>query len=444
MLTACRVLCPLLLLVPGFATAISFTSFDARSMAMGGAGVASAKSYNALLFNPALLARSPKERRVQVRTYLGARLIDRDHFIDSVDAFQESTNHERLRAAFTEFSDRLDEGIDDESDAREVLLEVADVTEAAGALLRDYESLSDKPLRVSASAGVSLGYTADSGYAVGALVRRSQMGGTVIRLSNEDLAAIQGVLETVDAFGRAVDLLLDDEDAVPLVTVILVALRDNVHVPEEEELTSSLVFEGARITETAIGFSPPMGADPYHWHWGATLKAIEFETVDYEDLLSKADVADFNDDRNKRSDRNLNLDLGVTRQINSDWRFGAVIRNVVPYDYRTVRNNTIKLRPLMRVGVAYEPSFYTLTADLDITTNDPVGFDPGKRYLALGAEWRVWRNSALRAGYRLNTVSGSELYSFGVGLGPYRSHMDLALTSKGDELGFSLQFAAYF
>lgn len=439
-----RFLCLLLALSPNFAIAISFTSFDARSMAMGGAGVASAKSYNALLFNPALLGRSSGERRFHSRAYIGARLIDRDNFIDSVDAFKESTNDERLRAEFREFSRRVDAGIDDESDVREALSEAGDVTAAARALLLDYASLSDKPLRVSASAGLSFGYAAGDSYAIGAVMRRNQMGGAVVRLSSEDLTAIRGVLDTVDALGNAVDLLIGEEDPLPLVTVVLVAMRDNVHVPEEEELTSSLVFEGARATETAIGYSPTVGDDPYRWHWGAALKLVEFDTIDYEERIADAEVADFSDDRYKRGYRDVNFDLGVIRQIDSYWRFGAVIRNVIPYDYQTVRNNTIKLRPLVRIGVAYEPSFFTLTADLDITTNDPVGFDPDKRYLAVGSEWRVWRNSALRAGYRHNTVSGSGLYSLGIGLGPGSAHTDIALTAKGDELGFSLQFAAYF
>jgi hypothetical protein len=45
----------LALTVAGDVRALSFLSFDARSMAMGGTGVVTARAHNASLFNPALL-----------------------------------------------------------------------------------------------------------------------------------------------------------------------------------------------------------------------------------------------------------------------------------------------------------------------------------------------------------------------------------------------------
>lgn len=396
-----------------------------------------------MLFNPALLARgSDDERRINARPYVGARLIDRDEFLDSLDAFQESTSDERLRQQFGQFERRVDAGIEEIEDAREALAEARDVIGAARALLDDYETLSDKPLRVGASAGGSLGYSGND-YAMGMLLRRSEMGGTVIRLTDEDLTSIEQVFTTVDSLARGVELFIDDQDQLPLITALLKAIVNNTRIPEEEDLTSSLAFEGARVTETAVAYTPATG-DKFSWRWGATFKLIEFETIDYEERIAEADAVDFSDNRHKLRYSDINLDVGVTRRIDRHWRFGAVVRNAVPRGYNTVRGNTIELRPLLRVGVAYEPQAWTLTADLDITTSDPLGFDPDKRYLSTGVEWRAWRNTALRAGYRYNTVSGSGLYSLGIGLGPHRTHFDLALAYKGDELGISLQLAAYF
>jgi hypothetical protein len=429
------------LIIPN-SQALSFTAFDSRSMAMGGTGVASSKPYNAVLFNPSLIGReAPRTGTGYIRPYLGVRLIDRDNFLDAVDAFQASDNKQRFDAALDGYRARVAQGVESRQDLIEVLDRVDETVRAARDLLGDYQSLSDKPLRLAASAGVSGGARGGRG-AFAVLLRRNQVGGAMIRLDERDLSDIHYVLNTLQGVSNAADLFIEGE-RIPLAAALLTAVAEDRRLPQRDELQSSVVFQGARTTETGLSYSPAAAA-LFGWDWGVTLKAVEFDTVDYEQRLVEADIGDFNADEHQKTYRDLNVDIGLSRPLTPRWRLGAVVRNVVPYDYQTVRDNTIELRPMARIGLAYEPPCCTLTADLDLTANDPLGFDPDKRYLALGAEWRIRPNTALRSGYRYNTVSGSRLYSLGIGLGPKRIHADIAVAGRGDELGVSLQVAAYF
>lgn len=145
------VTCGLLGFVPSSA-AVSFLSFDPRSMAMGGAGVASARSYNATIFNPALLvsSQSSDDWKFYFRPYLGARLLDRDNFLDALDEYQDSNSEDEF--------DRLLEIAKRDFAAG---LITADDLRALAAAAEDWQGdidkLSDKPLRASLSYGFTIG-----------------------------------------------------------------------------------------------------------------------------------------------------------------------------------------------------------------------------------------------------------------------------------------------
>ncbi|MFU8838515.1 MAG: plasmid transfer protein, partial [Thiohalomonadaceae bacterium] len=68
----------------GITQAAPFNSYDPRSMAMGGAGVAVGNAGTASMFNPALLAAShDKDRFAILIPVAGARAFDPDDFSDA-------------------------------------------------------------------------------------------------------------------------------------------------------------------------------------------------------------------------------------------------------------------------------------------------------------------------------------------------------------------------
>ena len=427
---------------PQIAVAISFTAFDPRSMAMGGAGVASAKPYNALLFNPAMLViNMPRNGEAFIRPYLGARLIDRDHFIEAVDTYQSNEANANLDATI-EYVDALGANGFENLEAVLVLLEgVSEVAGSARVAFDDIENLSNKPLRVAVAGGLSFGFSG-SQFAFGGSIRRNNIGGSIINLAEADITYVRSVISATDEFSSDLSKLIVG-GATPLEVLALYDKWSEKDFTSQPDLTSTIEFQGAIVDEIAFSYATKLKHHP-DWSLGFTLKQIDFTTIDYSELISEAEIADFNEPRFQKSYDDINLDIGVALNFTPNMRVGFVARNLVSRDYKTIRNRTIHLDPLMRIGFAWETEQYTLTTDLDLTSNDPLGFDPEKRYLASGVEWRIMHNFALRGGYRYNTVSGSQLWSAGLGIGPRNVHGDLAIAAEGDELGLALQFGAYF
>ena len=60
-------------------------TYDARSLGMGGAGVASANSLNAIYQNPAALASLPNEKFAFEIPIISARLLDADSLSSNLD-----------------------------------------------------------------------------------------------------------------------------------------------------------------------------------------------------------------------------------------------------------------------------------------------------------------------------------------------------------------------
>ena len=107
----------------------------------------------------------------------------------------------------------------------------------------------------------------------------------------------------------------------------------------------------------------------------------------------------------------------------------------------TASRTPIKFDPIARIGMGYESKSMKVALDFDLTRNEPLGFDPDKRYLSAGIEWNVGKLNVLRAGYRFNTIDQSGLPSLGFALGFNQGHLDVAVTRSGkeDEYGLSLQ-----
>ena len=80
-----------------------------------------------------------------------------------------------------------------------------------------------------------------------------------------------------------------------------------------------------------------------------------------------------------------------------------------------------------------------MAADLDLTRNEPLGFDSDKQFLGLGME-RRWLRWSARCGLRYNLVDNSALFSLGTALHIGRTRVELSAAGAKDTVGVALQF----
>jgi len=460
------------------ALGISFLTFDARSMSMGGTGVVTARSHNASLFNPGLLTRHEPHRRdrVSMHAYAGARLLDRDNFLDSAENFAD-------RYEDVSLDDLVSDNFDLEAGTFETGAELRSATDQLRTLQTDLNYLSDKPLRVSASYGASFNYPTQN-WAFGGYHRQFLVMGSAVRISDQDNANINRVTSTIDRFAdvfddvarleelsraesltveevvngadrlwnsvRALDVYLDFDqisDDASNGGLRGRGLTDYLREPIPREFSSTIETQGAEVREEAISVARkfPLTSDS-RIHVGVNLKQVNFTTIHFEQRIDDFALSAYELDEFRRDHTRFNMDAGMVYSHDSPWEWGVVVRNLVPQNFYTVEGDRIDVRPLVRAGVGYRTRPLRLTLDVDVTKNEPLGFDPDKQYLSMGAEWFIWRNTALRAGLRSNMVDGETLPSAGFGFGTHRGHFDLALakSANGDEWGLSLQAGLSF
>ncbi len=464
------------------AFSISFLSFDARSLSMGGTGVVTARSHNASLFNPALLINHDPKRlsRLHAHAYLGARLLDRDNFLQSAEDFSERYDDAALDAL-------IDVELNWEGSESELAEELRQTSRRIREAQIDINHLSDKPLRASASYGVSFGYPTGR-WAFGGYHRQYLVLGSVVHVAERDNANIRRVTDTVDSVADLYDAAADLRDlegmAVDLESLTLddvfgetrdfwlaalaldkyvdfKALYDDARAeqlegrsveeylrePIPDEFFSTIETQGADVTEQALSFARSFGlAEQERVHIGLSLKQVTFTTIHFEQRIDEFDFSAYNQAPYQQRSTRFNMDLGMVHDLSGPWQWGMVVRNLLAHDYHTVRGDRIKQRPIARIGLGYRTEPLRISIDMDLTRNEPLGFDPDKQFVAVGAEWFLWRNTALRAGLRHNLIDATTLPSIGLGFGGRTAHLDVGVARSGreDEWGVALQAGLAF
>jgi hypothetical protein len=380
----------------GDAGAASFGSFDPRSMAMGGTGVADGRAGDAAYFNPALLAaqRASDDFSLDFPVF-GITLGDPDNVRDGVDNFQNNDNTTKFSDAITVFQTTPSQPN-------------ADAAVAAGtALLNDLEGLANKALLFDANVGLSVAVPSEKA-GVGVIVDGRALGGVLLDITNADIQAVNDALTKI-------------QNLDPTVT------------DPTQNFTSVVLGRGAILSEVGVALAHKFNIGGRAVALGVTPKFVRADTFDYAPGVNDANI-DLNQGR--KSENSMNLDIGAAARITDSWKAGVVIKNVVPHDYTTSRNNVIKSNPQVRAGVAFEQKLYTVAVDIDLTNNDPAGLEPATQYIAVGGEFDAWGWAQLRAGYRYNMKDNkTSAGSLGVGVSPFGVHMDLAVIASANLLG---------
>lgn len=390
------------------AQAAPFGYFDPRSMGMGGAGVAAGTSANASYFNPALLAAAQKDEDFSLEIpILGARVADPDDLASNLDDFQEAEYIDNFSAAIDQWNDA--------ATGPELLAAKDEVAGTGRDLVEGLTTLSDRALEVQLVGGLVIGMPSKQ---VGAAVHvnANAMGGALLHISDEDVAAVNTIIDALEANNPA-----------PIVD------SNGDIVDPTDSFTSRVIGRGAVVGEIGVSLARDFNGIAV----GVTPKFQQVETFDYALDVNTAEVTL---DEGRESGSGFNLDFGVAKDFDNGWKAGLVGKNLISATYETARGNDFKIKPQLRAGAGYQWKWVGLAADLDLTKNDPAGLDGETRYAALGAELDVWKTVQVRVGYRYNLEnSDTSVASLGFGMSLSGVHLDVAVAGNDQEVAAAAQ-----
>ena len=382
-----------LLFVSQSASAIPF-SFDARTLGMGGVGVATADLGAASWANPAMMTRHGMHDEFSVLVGAGAFIRDDDDLIGDIEDYQDADDRRK---------DALDSG-DNVALARAL-------TDMRAAI----RNTDDKVLAPELTLLFAIGRAFES-FSMGLSVRADEIaGGLVTNLSCE----------------------LTDPGCDP------------------NELTNEnfniLVLEGVRSTEFGLTFAKDFTWFDRRVSIGVKPKIVALDAFTYSESLSSIDV-DIDIRNDEETDTSIGsfetVDLGLAIDLADNWLLGLNLRNLITDDF-DVSGQTLNFDTEARIGVAYTHPWVTVGLDYDLTENEPLligdAFDNlTTQYIALGAEFRASDYAALRIGASKNLaddITGGARdirYTAGVGFW-FGFNLDLAFVLSDHSLGGTLQ-----
>jgi hypothetical protein len=399
-------------LISGNALAAPFNSVDPRSMAMGGAGVASSSPATAPFFNPAGLGIAKQEDDFATELpIVGMRVYDPKDLYTGIGDFQDADVIGQIsRTGLTDAQYR--------SLAQELL------TDPNTGL----PAVSGKPVQVEAGVATVISIPSKS-YGMAFFMNGWGAFGGRADLSQHDLNLLNQMITDCDGSNP-------------------VACANDANNFTSD---SQMIIRGLTLSEVGItlsrqflirGMATPVAI-------GVTPKYVKATTYDYSATVNTANTADVRNSEFSNEQTNFNLDFGLAQDYRNGWRSGFVVKNVVPQEYKYkqfgVESGKVDLGPQARAGVSYQNNWFMTALDVDLTENDPAGLEEKSRYVALGVELNALDWAQLRLGYRANTVNSERnTGSMGVGLSPLGLHFDLAVAGNANELGVAAQLGFRF
>lgn len=415
------------------ALALPFSSFDTRSMAMGGAGVAVGGPDAAPLFNPALLSVSKDEDDFAlILPTIGVRVSDPENLRDSVDQFNNNDSIGALNTAIANLNAAVTPGA--------ITAAANQVSAAITNVSSQLTTLSNKPI------------TVDGGIATVVGIPSKNFG---VAFFANGIVATGGLFKYNDAtvlanLAAASSLCATD----PVVNSASCVTVENFNT---NSLTSGINFKGVALGEMGFSLSRMFNIFNHDVALGITPKIVKAQLFDAQLKVSDSNTQTNVTGADYIAEYGLvNFDLGAAKSYSNGWRTGFVIKNVIPQTLDFKRAPTpgttpvatgeqLVLKPQARIGVSHANSWSTVALDVDLTRNDPAGFENATRYIALGGELNAFDWAQLRAGYRIDTEnSARNVTSIGLGFSPFGVHADLAVAGNADEIGASFQLGFRF
>lgn len=445
------------MLVSATALAVPFNSFDPKSMAMGGAGVAMANPGSTPFFNPALMSIANKEDDFALELPVaGARVYDPDDFIDAVDKFNDQVVSD-LDTAIANYNFAPGDSVPTIS--------------AINALNNEVLKLSDRPVAFEGGAAIVLAVPSKSFGVAFSASASANFSGILDYADADTVTNLTDDLTALDNCYVVADPNVNPAGFTQCVTAPnkfnFVDLTDplNPQVDFTAESTGTTASDikskvkvlGVILAEAGITLSREMSLIGNDVSIGITPKMVAVTVIDYEVNADNADIGDINGDDYSADYKDFNMDLGIAMDHKNGWRSAFVIKNMIAQDYaatntdpntsiETATGRMVSLKPQTRVGVSHSTDWSTLALDVDLTENESIGIIKDKsQYVALGLELNALDWAQVRLGYRVDTVNSERnVASAGIGVSPFGVHFDLAVAGNANELGASFQLGFRF
>ncbi|MFZ5698530.1 MAG: conjugal transfer protein TraF [Pseudomonadota bacterium] len=407
------------------ASAAPFAPFDPRAAGMGGTGVASAKTASAALFNPAMLSAQVEGDRFQIALGLGAQAADEDEMVDQIDSLQITLDE----------LDRLIATIDTSNIfVNTSNADLARVGDQATTLSGQFTQINGDNANLIPAAGLALGIASKKiGVGVFASLNgQLSISTTVDRYDTDRLNLLGTILE--DGIVDSVEInnsSVADANGVP--QPLFNTASQTVVDFSDFDSASSATAVGVAIAEVGVALSQQYTlANGGLLSAGVTPKSVDVITYEYTantESFEDANIEDF-----EATDSGFDLDIGAVYKTSADapWQFGAVAKNLIGGNYKTIAGRKIDVDMQLRAGVARMTKRTTLAVDLDLTENTGTTGTDATQFLAFGAEYDL-KFLQLRAGYRANLAGGdvADVMTAGLGLGP----VDLTAVVSDNTLG---------
>lgn len=414
-------------------SAMPFGVSDSRSLAMGGVGIATASSMNASFFNPAMLAQYSmrKEQATNSRFMFPSGSLRYSKTIEEIYDFKDADLDGQLSNSITNFNASVVAGNISEAQTR-----ASPVANSSRQFQSGINEIIQGPFTLDFNSNlvIAIGGKGEGGALT---IATRAVGDGVIVETAEDRLLMQKYIATMDYFAANGTIVGTPYPELFDGTGQLLNQTDN--------LTSFARGTLIVVSEFGMSFAHNVELFQQQFAIGFTPKTVRVTTYDIEANAAQQGISDRQE---LAHDWNLNLDLGIDKQINQVWRVGAVIKNLLPQSYETALNHEVNLKPQVRAGVAYTQRWGVLAADLDVLANDPIGPGDKSQVIGFGGEWRVWRMFNLLAGYQQNIkASGDQnkgLLSVGFVVQSRVVHFSTTYAQSAAERAAAITFAYLF
>lgn len=401
---------------------LDYGIYDTRSLAMGGAGVATATGQHAQFSNPALLAMydGAEEDTRNGRVYLPVMVVQLSESVnDTVDVVDEELDTQLSSAINTFNADRN-------------LVNAQSVADTSRDLLDGINQVGNRDLDGEVFIGFSVSEPSDRAGGSFYFGARAIGGGTS-EVRSEDTQLLNRYIEMADFIasgGTAGALHLDLVDA------------DNNLIDPSDQITSSANIASLIIAEWGVAVARELQIWGQNISLGATPKLTRVDV--FVEEFSYGDT-ELNYQEEKRSYLGANLDVGLVWRLGDSFRVALASKDLIPQSYGSGSGAEVELSARSRLGLAYVNQYVSFGIDMDLQSNEAIGsLRPGQE-LAAGLEINPFRWMNLRFGYRQDMEGfRDDVLSAGLGFHVGGFVADLAYANSEDIQGAGLQLGWTF
>lgn len=398
-------------------------TYDTRSLAMGGTGVATSNTGNAAFENPSMLASTQKDSFAWQIPVISARLQDENNLHSDINSLKTTANN--LSSAIQTFQANPTQA----------------TAGAAGVAIANFNnslvSADNKSLMADLFAGTMLGVSRKN-IAFAVYLDERVEAGVMFNYAPGD----KGTINTIaTAFSNCAANAANCNASATTVNGLTTNGKIN-------NLQSQVLIRGVRTKDVGISAA-------HHFDFlggvdlGITPKISQLTTYDFS-VGAQSPSLSLN--QGEKGYSTFNMDVGGSKSFKTggenEIKTGIAIKNMLSKSFITVLGDSINIRPQAAVGVSYVTKLTTAGVDLDVIPNKPIisAFSKESQYLRLGAEFDAWRWAQVRIGWR-HDLKGNypNLPSIGFGFSPFGVHIDIsAAYANQKEAAASLQMGVNF